>query len=437
MNKKRLLIQLQLSSYDTNGIWDLATDSGFQMMFGRIREILKLVPSIQIDVIGPRRNKLKAQPETIVPTLFTTEQLHWIEIDIIPNALATRYDFNFEQLKNTLMFDHKEYGRYTHVFLNDPMLLRHYQTLFFIVAKYRPHFTVHSHFIDNPEQPKFPQEASLWMGQIEAAYKADLNFWQCESAMNLFFESASRWITPEILETIRQKSTPWDDGYSSEEINSSFDLNNVRFDLAKTIEKFQGKTIIFVPNRIGGTINGVNRSSDYTRCGHFVFNVVPELWKLRQDFVVICGNPNQKITNDEIAERCPAYHKLVEDSFNRDEYKCIARCLQDITLGFYVEDAYGSTASRELLDMGSIPLWVNLNEYKSIAQEVDWPSELMIDPTLSNAVEITDKLISFYKKSIIDSNIIEQWHEVFNNAVYKRCAYESTTKNALQLMGVI
>jgi hypothetical protein len=46
MMQKRLLIQTQLSNYDTNGFFILACDSGWQMMLGRVREILKLVPDI-------------------------------------------------------------------------------------------------------------------------------------------------------------------------------------------------------------------------------------------------------------------------------------------------------------------------------------------------------------------------------------------------------
>jgi hypothetical protein len=265
MMQKRLLIQTQLSNYDTNGFFILACDSGWQMMLGRVREILKLVPDIQIDILMPKRKTLLTQPEQITPDLFKTGQVHLIEIDILPNALATRYDFNFEEISNKLVFDHKEYGKYTHVFINDPMLLRNYKALFMLQAKYRPKFICHSHFIDNVESPKFPQEASLWFGQMEAAYKADVNFFQCESAMNIFFESASKWLTQEKLDEIKAKSWPWDDGYSHDEMSSPINFDNIRFDLEKFIEDTQGKTILFVPNRVGGSYKGQYRSSFFLK----------------------------------------------------------------------------------------------------------------------------------------------------------------------------
>jgi hypothetical protein len=436
MMQKRLLIQTQLSNYDTNGFFILACDSGWQMMLGRVREILKLVPDIQIDILMPKRKTLLTQPEQITPDLFKTGQVHLIEIDILPNALATRYDFNFEEISNKLVFDHKEYGKYTHVFINDPMLLRNYKALFMLQAKYRPKFICHSHFIDNVESPKFPQEASLWFGQMEAAYKADVNFFQCESAMNIFFESASKWLTQEKLDEIKAKSWPWDDGYSHDEMSSPINFDNIRFDLEKFIEDTQGKTILFVPNRVGGSYKGQYRSSDYTNCGKFLFEIMPELWKCRQDFVVIAGNPNQKFTNDEVAELCPAYYKLVDDAFNRDEYKMLCRVGHDISVSLYSMDAFGGTSNRELLDLGSIPLMTNCNEYADIAKNVDWPQELMINSDLSNALEVTNRLIEFVKESI-ELGYLERWKDLFSNEVYRRSAYESTTLEACKIMGLI
>jgi hypothetical protein len=431
-----MLLQLQLSNYDTSGMFIMECDSGSQMMFGRIREILKIIPDIQIDVLIPKRNKLRTQPEQITPELFETGQVHLIEIDILPNALATRYDFNFEVISKALIFDHKEYGKYTHVFINDPMLLRNYKALFLLSAKYRPKFICHSHFIDNIESPKFPQEASLWFGQMEAAYKADVNFWQCRSSLEIFLESASKWLTQEKLDEIKTKSWPWDDGYSHDEMSSPINFDNIRFDLEKFIEDTQGKTILFVPNRVGGSYKGQYRSSDYTNVGKFLFEIVPELWKLRQDFVVIAGNPSQKFTNDEIAELCPAYYKLVDDAFNRDEYKMIARVGHDISVSLYSSDAFGGTSNRELLDLGSIPLMTNCNEYADIAKNIDWPNELMINPDLSNAIEVTNRLIEFVKQSI-DDGFVERWKDLFSNEVYRRSAYESTTLEACKIMELI
>jgi hypothetical protein len=163
---------------------------------------------------------------------------------------------------------------------------------------------------------------------------------------------------------------------------------------------------------------------------------MPELWKCRQDFVVIAGNPNQKFTNDEVAELCPAYYKLVDDAFNRDEYKMLCRVGHDISVSLYSMDAFGGTSNRELLDLGSIPLMTNCNEYADIAKNVDWPQELMINSDLSNALEVTNRLIEFVKESI-ELGYLERWKDLFSNEVYRRSAYESTTLEACKIMGLI
>jgi hypothetical protein len=184
------------------------------------------------------------------------------------------------------------------------------------------------------------------------------------------------------------------------------------------------KTVLFVPNRVGG----LNRSSDYTNCGHFLFNVFPEVFRQRSDVLVVAGNPSQKISNKEIAERCPGYVNLVPGTFNRDEYKWLGKHCH-VAVGLYNQDTYGGTAARELLDLGCLPLWVNNYEYASIAEEVSWPKDLMIKSDLSDAVDITSKLISLVKN--LDVEEYRRWSYKFKTAVLERCSYEETTKAVL------
>lgn len=93
-----LLIQLQLSNYDKKGRWILECDSGYQMCIGRVRHLLKLKPDIVIDILGPKRDTLITQPEFISPDIFTNVNVNWIEIDLIPNAVITRFDFDFDNI---------------------------------------------------------------------------------------------------------------------------------------------------------------------------------------------------------------------------------------------------------------------------------------------------------------------------------------------------
>jgi hypothetical protein len=241
----------------------------------------------------------------------------------------------------------------------------------------------------------------------------------------------------ECVQNVKDRSTPWDDGYSSEEINAPYHGPNVRIDRLRFDEATLGKTVIFVPNRVGG----LGRSSDYTNCGHFLFRVVNELWKARQDFVVIAGNPSQKILNREIEEICPpgAFYNVLPAAPNRDEYKWLID-RTDIAVGLYNQDSYGGTAAREILDRGgAFPLWVDNYEYAEIARNVGWPSNMMIRPDLSDAVEITSRVIDFAKGKNVDGldNNALALRERFRKEVRRRCSYEATTPKALERMGII
>lgn len=400
------------------------------MSMGRIREMLKLNPDLSIDIMGPQLDTVITQPFDINPDLpWDTERLRYISRPIIPNALATRYDFKFEGLANTLQLRSKQYHS---VLINDPMHLRNFMAMFFVVAGYQPRFYVHSHFIDNPECPKFPTQASLWLGQCEAAVKADYNFWQCESAMNVFFESMGKQFQPSVVDAVRAKSLPWDDGYSAAEITSPVNHDNMRFTSEEFKQRVGDKVVIFVPNRIGGR----GRSSDYTNCGKFMFELLPELRKRRQDFVVLAGNPSQKFFNHELEQECGpnGYVSLVPDAFNRDEFKYVARN-SSIAVGLYDQDSYGGTVARECVELGCLPLWLDNYEYSSIAREVNgYP--YVIKPDWSDFVERASALIDHVKQHQ-DVTHKSAWLYRLQQVVRDRCSYEATTPAAMAKMGLL
>ena len=431
MNKK-ILIQTQLSNYDTNGKFILEADSGYQMCMGRVRELLKIYKNIEIDITLPLRSQLLTQPEEINPDLWCgNNRLQGIHLNIMPNALATRYDFNVnEYAKNLLLFSHKNktLKHYDFVYINDPMLLRNFRALFHLYAGYIPKFYVHSHFIDNPECPKFPIDASLWLGQCEAAIKADFNFWQCESSMNVFFESFKKTFNNNVLlNEIKNKSLPWDDGYSHEEITTPPEIKNVRFSSSIFNDwKRKNKKIIFVPNRIGG----MGRSSDYTNCGKFMFEILPRLYEHSNDFIVIAGNPSQKFTNQELGQLCSkyGYKSIVNGSLNRDEYKVVASNA-DYTVGLYDQDTYGGTAARECIALGSIPIWINVNEYERLALKANWEYIAKYDCKWTDNIVTLIMQMHNAEKQVIFNKL-----KILQSVIKNDCSYESTTKNISKVL---
>lgn len=409
------------------------------MTLGRARVMLKLNPELEIDIMCPGAGQVVTAPEDLNRDLLMMYRgrLNFKHHKIIPNAPATRYDFDMDGVGRALDIAwHKNdlSKRYTHVYINDPMLLRHFRAMFYLNGGYLPKFVVHSHFIDNPEDPKFPTEISLWMGQVEAAVKADYNFWQCESSMNVFFDSMSKEYKENICTSVYKKSMPWDDGYSRDEITSPVSDAALRFGRLELHHRLKNKVVIFVPNRVGGR----GRSSDYTNCGKFLFEIVPELWKKRQDFVVIAGNPSQKFSNSELAELCPALINVVPDALRRDEYKTVAS-MSDIAVGLYTHDTYGGTAARECIELDCLPFWTKNFEYSRIAREASgWP--WLVRPDFEDAVHMLDALVENVKVSRTDPDrkaLLDDHRTMLKHVVMTKCSYEHTTWSAMEKVGLL
>jgi len=445
---QRLLVQTQLSNYTPGGKFILECDSGWQMVMGRVREMLRLNPNLSIDVMGPlaalgssSENQCVTHPFDVNPDLWGKhscmlggdDRLSYLEHRILPNALATRYDFSWEPLSRALHLQQQRSGagpRWDAVYVNDPMHLRNLRAMFHVVGGYTPRFIVHSHFIDTPGCPKFPQEASLWWGQCEAALRADHNFWQCESSMKEFMAEMIGWYSPGVVDDVRSRSTPWDDGYSLEEITSPIDESKVRFTGEEWRSRVGGKVVLFLPNRISPS------SGDYTNGMRFVQDILPALRQRTQDFVLVCGNPNQKLTNQELERMCGqhGYVSLVPDSLNRDEFKYVARHAQ-VALGLYNRDAYGGTAARECVELGCLPLWLDCNEYSSIAREAGGGYPFLVRPDLSDAVDRLEHAIGVLRGG--DARGAARWVNRIRDVVRSRCSYEATTPAAMRCMGLL
>lgn len=437
---QHLLVQTQLSNI-VNGKFDISCDSGWQMTINRCREFLKLNPDIHIDIMGPTRKQLITDVELVNPDLWNAHghdtdgdcRLTYVPHVIIPNALVTRYDFDWHGIQTELKLEeHKQdiNKRYDAVYINDPMHLRAFKAMFHVVGGYQPKFYVHSHFIDTPECPKFPQEASLWLGQCEAALKADYNFWQCDSSMQEFFTSMGKWFTQDVVDDVRAKSMASDDGYSIAEITSPVDMSKLGFSPAIWHGYTKGKAVLFFPNRISPS------SGDYTNGMKFMFEVLPELRKRRQDFTVVCGNPNLKFPNNELLQRCGqhGYVKLHDFTLNRDEYKWVA-AHSDIVVGLYDKDAYGGTATRECIELGCVPLWLNLNEYANIAKQASY-GHMLAKADFSDLLDKADNLIGLAGAPSAQA-VLRSYNEHLKKVVRRQCSYEQTVPAMMKKMGLL
>lgn len=413
-----ILYQLQLSVYNTNGKFILTADSNWQIFLTKVINMVKVDPKIKIDVLVPKLEDCIENPYQILKDFKLDNNVNLIQIRIAPNALKTRYDFPYNAIERALgdrIYD------YTHVYVNDPMLLRHYKALFFL-RKMNPKFIIQVHFLDSPMGRIVDPNVSYWRGLCESCEKADIVLMHSQSQLKLFKQALKNDFKKHIVDSILNKTLVWKDGYSIDEIRKPINERNIRFNT----HDLDDKTIIWLPNRVGG----LGKSFDYTRNGKVLFELIPKLWEQRQDFVVLAGNGNQKISNEEIRDRCPAYYYFPFGAVNRDEYRWISK-RADIVGAFYNarEDQNGGLASLESVEFGSVPLFTNNIEYKVYFDKVNWPQNLRINPDLSDFVEVTSRLLDCYT-----SNKVQNKRRRIQKFIRQYSAYEYTVPEMMKLL---
>jgi hypothetical protein len=392
---KRLLVQTQLSNYTKDGLFVLECDSGWQMCMNRVRELLRLVPNLHVDVTGPKHNQLVTVPEGINPE-FLLPSVRYVQHYVPPNALLSRHHFDVREMIEVLR---REYDA---AYINDPMQFRNYKALLRSNCKL---YAVHNHFVDVPSCPKFPEDVSLWHGQCEAVSRGDINFFQCAPALDEFERAYGK----------APNAYVWDDGYSVSEVLTPVNPRRIRFDPAL----LKRRPVVFVPNRVGG--RGV--SSDYTNCGKFLF----ELLSKQRNFNVVAGNPSQKFSNQQLTVECGAL-PLTIDAFTRDEYKLVATNTS-VVVALYDKDTYGGTAVRECIELGALPLWLNCNEYAAISREAEYP--FLVNMDFSNTVEVLETLLA------LPLDARNEYSEKLRTVVRAKCSTEVTTRAAAERMGLL
>ena len=418
----RILYQLQLSAYDTLGRFILSADSNWNIFVQKCVQLVKLDPDIKLDVLVPESRNLLEDPDLILRELGVRKNVSLVPLPIRPSAVITRYDFPWSDVERAF---NGRLPSYTHVYVNDPMLLRHYRAMFHL-TKLRPKFIVQTHFLDSPLSRIVDMEVSYWHGTVEAALKSDHCLWHSQSMFDQLQRAMKLDFAQNVIDRVVEKSSVWKDSYSSTEIRRPVSRERMRF----VPEELVGKTVVWVPNRVGG----LGRSLDYTNNGKFLFEIVPELWKSQRDFVVIAGNPNQKISNDELARLCPAYVKLVSGPFNRDEYRWLSQ-RADIVVGLYTDgDTNGGLASLEAIEFNAVPLFPDVNEYKVYFDNVSWPSDLRVRPDLSDCSNVLSELIDKASKC---SEELERDRLKLQEFVRSYASYESNTRPTAEKLGLV
>jgi hypothetical protein len=191
MHKKLLWIP-QYSNYNTSGKFILEADSNWQFVVTKLPMMFRENPKMSVRVIVPW--DCVTQPQDLLEDAFSNFRdydVKLIRVGIVANAAQTRYDFDFETWKYNV-FRKNDLADYTHVYVNDPMLVRHVKTLFVIAKKVMPKFITHTHFLDTPDQPLVSKDLSYWHGTVEACVKSDVVMWHCNAMQDQFIDAANK-----------------------------------------------------------------------------------------------------------------------------------------------------------------------------------------------------------------------------------------------------
>jgi len=200
------------------------------------------------------------------------------------------------------------------------------------------------YWLDCPElgQEKVDTAISYDWRQIDGFECSDLAVFTCDSTRDAFWKNSRKKINIGFVDSIMEKSTVWDFGYSQKELDS-YDAPSYKI-----------PTIAFL-NRMSGI--------NYTHHLEFI-DAINMLAKKRKDFQVIFTNPSKKIPWQWIKDNVKNLHVPTED-FSRQDYLDLLHSA-DITVHLFEKELYGGCAHRESLHCKNIVVTPNVAEYARI-----------------------------------------------------------------------
>jgi len=373
----KILYVLQPSVTNRDGKY-VAADSNVEMMKHVIKEIL-LYRKWEFDVLVPKRESLNFSFEEII----NSKRVNFVEWDYPENPVKGRFHFNSKQLPrkdyDVLWNNISELTKNFRVFYDLPIINCNY-------------------FLDTPDYSIAKSSAyTYFLRQVEGALAADLVPFTCFSTRKRFLNQVSKYLNLKFAEKIRNKSTIWDFGVSTAELNG------------KKSKKNREKIITF-PNRI-------TQNPDYTNFLPFL-RAIKKLRKMREDFKVQVFNPSYKYySNIDLSKIMPNYFRMPSfpNSPNREEYiKGLWNSWIGVTL--FLREAYGGICHRELIVCDNLVITPKVNEYL-YHQGEHYPFYCKSDfsdlhEVMNHALYLTQKEINKIMQNVKSS--------VINNSSYER-----------------
>lgn len=389
-----ILYIVQQSIYNNEGKWTEA-DSNIRIMSMVISQLIKKTDWNFWVLIAPLKDFCDlGSYNDLWFEGFPKDRVKFIQYPFVVNAFLNRQNFCVEAFMNYVF----GVAKFDIIWNNIIELTRNIKTLYWNY-KIRPRIISCNYWMDCPiiDESKVPEEISYDWRQFDGAYASDLIPFTSNETKSAFFRNAAGKFNIKFLDQIFEKSTVWDFGFSTTELD---------YYKIKTDEKLCKKVILF-PNRLSGI--------NYTHHLEFI-QAIKNLSEMRDDFYVVFTNPSQKISWDKLRRDVPNLLVVGEETLNRKEYIELLWG-SDIVVSLYTIERYGGCANTEAIYCDCIPVMTRFGEYIRRVS-LDYP--LFVEKDFGNLVEILNTALDsspnntgILKDTLISESSIESvWKKV-------------------------
>jgi len=350
-----ILYILQQSVYTYDRKW-VTADSNIDMMRGILSQLVSDTPWHFYILIGKISD---FHDITDYNQILDHPQIHWIEMPFPVDAFLNRQNFDIFMFGELM----QKLPKIDVIWNNITEVSRNIKTWLYY-RKYDAKLISSCYWLDCPEiyEPKVPKNISYQWRQFDGFECSDLVTFTCNSAKDGWERNARMVFHESYVDSILGKSAIWNFGYSSEELDSYSDVDDIVPD---------GPPIIAFLNRMSGI--------NYTH--HMEF--IKAIKAIDKDFGLNCPipfrvfftNPSGKVGWEWLKIEVP-YLEILE---GQQEGKILSRknyaellWKSAITVHLFDKERYGGCAHRESIHCNNIVVTPNVFEYRRIAGQ-DYP----------------------------------------------------------------
>lgn len=334
-----ILFDLQLSVLDSldDGKFLFTPDSNVNVATFTLKGLCELLPDATFYVLAP-------SPEKTVHGLEFTDKLDASRVKVLAydyfgNPFMDRMNFDARSINKALNLANVKFDL---VYTNDPCKVLPYKTLFYYRQKSFIPVISRNHWVSGITDRKVPEQIDFVMRQVEGARYGDWMTFNSKYAIELFKENAKEFYNFATIEGIEGKLEAFE----------TVDVDKV--DMYRTEQKPSKFTILWG-----------HRLSYYTGWEE-TFNWLLEYWEKNKEWQMICPDPGNKFTQEELHKRWPFIKPIDKSSWTHEKYLTLC-WMSDVVLGNHNYPAtWGGLSMTEPMAARTVPVMPNRHSYKEM-----------------------------------------------------------------------